>query len=444
MWRVLKGLAWLLACALLVLAAAFAWGRLRPPTETQAQALDVLHQDLRPTQGRNAFPLLWLVNFDVPLDQMDAVYAKELQRATTWLASRPNSSAVEGSVMPGPQVAFPKLPYLTSEEKAMLCSTRDSDCLGKVRAHRDDVRAVLVRQSLRLAHDEALSETDYEWNDMPVSMLAGFPSYGSSMGLWESATALDFVDGRSSQAMQRACSNVMTMRRLHARNNTLLGSMIFAARLQGAVHLFSQMLGELPANEVLPGSCTQAFAPVVEADVDMCAIGQTEFAFASAVASDMQKDEEQWYNRWKWSVQGIQRLWATKYGALCKQVTRAELLADSPITLAGAIENPDVFDWISNPAGVMLTRMGLASFDEYLNRQQDVAASLRLGATVLWLRQTRGAAIPLNERLAQRPAWMRVADDRQLRVSLDGRTMSMNFRSKRSDWPATWPLPAGL
>ena len=74
--RVLKGLGWFVAIALMLGVLAFAWGRLHGPSERQAAALALFDQDMRPTKGRNAFPAIWLSNYDVPPDQVDAVYSQ--------------------------------------------------------------------------------------------------------------------------------------------------------------------------------------------------------------------------------------------------------------------------------------------------------------------------------------------------------------------------------
>jgi hypothetical protein len=52
--RVLKGLGWFVGVVLIVLVLAFAWGRLRGPSERQARALALFDQDMAPTKGRNA------------------------------------------------------------------------------------------------------------------------------------------------------------------------------------------------------------------------------------------------------------------------------------------------------------------------------------------------------------------------------------------------------
>src|SRR5579859_2059676 len=117
--RVFKGLLWAVAALLMALLAAFAWGRLRPPSTAQKAALDVLQKDTRPAQGRNAYPAMWFVGFDVPADRLDAAYAKDGERVAAWYQSfDPSKSAPP---IPGPQADFPALPPLSLQERKALC-----------------------------------------------------------------------------------------------------------------------------------------------------------------------------------------------------------------------------------------------------------------------------------------------------------------------------------
>jgi hypothetical protein len=119
-------------------------------------------------------------------------------------------------------------------------------------------------------------------------------------------------------------------------------------------------------------------------------------------------------------------------------------MADRKFVTSPVNPQPDVFDWASNWVGNVLVQMAAPSFSEYLNRQQDVAAYLRLGATVLWLRETRADGVALALRLAHRPAWMQMAADRELELSSDSSSLHMGLHDKYSKWPVTWRLPKGI
>ena len=423
----------------LLLAVAFAWGRLRPLTETQAAAWATLHTQ-ETMQGRNAYPLQWFADFDVPYDQIDSLYAKDNERIAAWMLSLDSNPAAI-SAPPGPNPPYPALAPLGAD-KNLLCAMRDDDCLGKARAHSQALHTALDRHRKRLERDQALAGYDYAWNDVPSHLFAMIPSYGGSVGLWSSAAALDFVEGRTQQGLESTCTQALTMRRLHARSNTMIGSMIFAARLQGAARLFLQMLSELPPDQALPDSCSLAFAPVVSDDVDLCTVMQEEFA--GFLGADTLKLGRKWYQSWQLSYAGMQRLAAPVYATSCSEATRQQLLSDRRFAVQSINPRPDVFDWISNWAGVVRLDISTLNFDAYYNRQQDTAATLRLAATVLWLRETRNDHRPLDVRLAQRPDWMQVSKDRDLSLSSDKTSLHMGSHGNYQSWADEWPLPKGL
>lgn len=442
MHRALKGLLWAVVGLVVVVMAAFAWGRLRPPTAEQSKALAALQVDSKPPQGRNAYPWLWFVDFDVPADQLDAAYAKDHQRVLAWEASfKPGTGNADA--IPNPSADFPALPKLTKTDRDLLCTWREADCLDKVRTHHDAVNEVLERHRQRLVRDEALSGFDHVWADMPLSPFASIPAFAASKGLWQTAIAATFLDGHPAQAMDAACMQVATMRRLHAHSNTLISTMIFAARLRGAVQLFAQLLAVFPVDEPLPESCTAAFVPVADADVDLCPSIRSEFTQVGS--PEIFGKQEHWYENLSLNAKATQRMLAPRYSALCNASLPERLLSDQRVALATAPPGFDIFDLVSNSAGTILSRIPGPAFDPYLARQQDVAASLRMGAVMLWLRANHDHDSPLQQRLASRPAWMHLADDRHVEVTADGKGLHMDVRDNNTSepWLTTWPLPAG-
>jgi hypothetical protein len=443
MHRALKGVLWAVVGLVVAVVAAFAWGRLRPPTQEQAKALAVLEADSKPPQGRNAYPWLWFADFDVPADQLDAAYAKDHQRVLAWESNFKLGAGTTDPV-PNPQADFPALAKISQVDRELLCKPREADCLGKVRAHRDDVNQVLTRYQPRLARDEALSGFDYAWTDMPMDPVMPMPSFGASMGLWHTSIAANFLDGHTSQAMDAACTQVATMRRLHAHSNTLVSTLIFAARLRGAVQLFVQLLAALPVDEALPASCAAAFVPVTDADIDLCPSIRSEFALVAS--PQLFGKQEHWYDNLSLNAKATQRMLAPRYGALCDASLPQRLLSDERFALATAPPGFDIFDLVSNSAGTILSHIPGPAFDPYLARQQDVAASLRMGALMLWLRETRDRNLSLQQRLAARPAWMHFAADRHVDLTDDGKSLTMNLREQQESnpWPTIWPLAPGV
>jgi len=437
----------------MALVVAIAWGRLRGPTEAQAEALALLHQDLKPTNGRNALPALWLADYDVPADQLDTVFAQDRLRAQAWLAKLPPVGIEPAAFVDAAAGRYAKLPPLSDADKALSCGIHDGDCLAKVRNHRDDVRALLSRNELRLHHEESLANYDYAWSEMPTDVRTPLPPYSSAQ-LWLTAAALDFADGQQAAALNRTCMNALTMRRLHASNNTLIGTMVADARLQAAANLFIQMLGELPVSQTLPDSCVQAFAVVGPEDGDLCPSMPEQFrhmANTLDVAESAARAKGSSLSlSFQYSRDLTLRLAADGYAWACGEGVRTKALADLRFNEYDTpVAQPDFVDRVADPLGYILVEMARPAFGAYINRHQDTAAVLRLAATVMWLRQNHGDGRAIAERLAQRPAWMEVDKDRQLHVAADGRSVHMDYHSPKGHgadkrWPTEWPLPAGL
>jgi hypothetical protein len=443
--RVLQGLGWSVASLLmlLVLVLAFAWGRLRGPNTAQAAALALFDQDMKPAKGRNAFPAVWLSNYDVPPDQIDAVYAANRPLIEKMFSASLSKHAVLTDPIASIAIYYPKLAPLTFDEQKLLCARRDEDCLAKVRAHRMEISALLAKHARRLSSDMAFAGDDYEWNDLPPSFLA-VPPYTSTHNMWLTSAALDFVNGQTRVGLENVCTHALTMRRLHAHNNTLLGTMVAASKLSGAASLFAHMLAELPADQDVPDACAKAFAPVETADVDLCASMQWEFRYVDGIYLMVNKEQIRWWDRLGFSRTITRRQEASQFARMCSDDTRSKLLSDQRFTVGNMPVHSDIVDWVSNITGSVLVGTPQRAYVDYLNRQQDTAATLRLVATILWLEHTRGNGISLQDRLQQRPAWMHMADDRDLHVSKDNRSVHMGQHGLGNADMTDWPLPAGL
>ena len=259
----LRIVAWIIGALLAVLAVAFAWGRLRPPTPAQAETLGLLRPMPMPS-GQNAWPILWLLDYDVPTDRIDAVYAQERAHMRDW-ASRLPASPSTTTVVYKPLVAahYPKRPAIDTAEHKLLCASREDDCLAKARAEGRPLRDLLARQSGRLAQVESMNAAAALWDDLPISnyMYAQLPGFANTEDLLLTATAVDFVDGRQAQALAAVCRQAAGVRRLHAQTNTLITAMIANAWMEADERVLAGMLRELPPGHAVPAECMQAFAP---------------------------------------------------------------------------------------------------------------------------------------------------------------------------------------
>jgi hypothetical protein len=204
------------------------------------------------------------------------------------------------------------------------------------------------------------------------------------------------------------------------------------------------MLAELPADQDVPDACAKAFAPVETADVDLCASMQWEFRYVDGIYLMVNKEQIRWWDRLGFSRTITRRQEASQFSRMCSDDTRSKLLSDQRFTVGNMPVHSDIVDWVSNITGSVLVGTPQRAYVDYLNRQQDTAATLRLVATILWLEHTRGNGISLQDRLQQRPAWMHMADDRDLHVSKDNRSVHMGQHGLGNADMTDWPLPAGL
>lgn len=432
-----KKITWFITAFVLMLVGSFVWGRLRPASTAQAEALTQLQPATRPASERNAWPVYWLLDHDIPDNQLGAAYAQERRRLSDWAASIPpgaDPTAVPEYVSPAAQ-AYPRLPWPDDAQRALLCGLADTDCLAKVRAQAPALRALLAQQQARLVRLRSISPGDALWDDTPATPYAPMPRFGRPESLQLSAAALDFVDNRRTQALAEVCRNVQVARGLHARTNSLIGAMVMISWTDAAERLFAAMLAELPAGEPLPEACPAAFAPVEMADVDLCAVMQREFVWVMGAAAAVAPARQHGWRRLRAALltdmRGLRRLYAPHYAWACRTDVHAAMLADHRQSAASLPKtSPDVFDRVSNPFGSVLTSVGPPDFSSYVNRNLDHAAGLRVTGELLRAHQAGLAGEALRERLA-RELGMPSAGPRSHSFAPDSRHLRMSYYEPR-------------
>ena len=436
MRKVFKAAAWIVRVLLLLLIVAFAWGRLRPPAPAQAEALKRLQPSPAPA-GHNAWATLWLQDYDVPIDRVDAVYAQERAHLQAWLAQLPADATAAPDYVPLAAQGFQKRPSLTADENQLLCSNRDEDCLAKVRAQAVPLHALLARQSARLASLQALTGDDALWDDLSISPQTPLPGFGTAMKLLLTAPALDFVEGRQAQALDAICTQAATVRRLHAHTNSLVGAMVAVAWMDGIERELAGMLAALPPDQVTPSACTQAFASITPADVSLCAPMQREFDLA-AVTAAMPVDPHRvgWFTRLRLrgliDPRGVRRLIAPSFAWACRRDVLAAAFDDRPLSADGVQGvRYDLFDAASNTMGLILARVAPLDYAKYLQRNEDYAAGLRLTAWLLQHRSDTAGAAGWPHRLQQALPALQQGGNRHFAIDPDGRHVWMDYHAKR-------------
>jgi hypothetical protein len=433
MREALKAAAWIAGA----LVGAFAWGRLRPPTPAQAEALRLL-QPAPQSTGPNAWATLWLLDYDVPAaGQGAAVYAQERARVQAWLAQpQPDGASAAEYVSPLAQ-RFARRPPLTPDDNQRLCGNRGEDCLARVRAQTQAVHELLARQSGRLASLRKLARDDVLWDDMPASAYTPLPAFGPPMRLLLTAPVLDFVEGRPAPALDAICGQAVMVRRLHAHTNSLVGAMVGVAWMEHIEQELAGILAELPPGQAIPAACTEAFAPVASADVSLCAPMQQEFEHVvGAAAMPVEKNRAGWFTRLRLRTlidpAGVRRLIAPSFAWFCRQDVLAAAFDDRPLPVDGMPGvRYDLFDAVSNPVGLILARIAPPDYAQYLQRNEDYAAGLRLTAWLLQHRNDTAGAAGWPRRLQQALPALQQGGNRHFAIDPDGRHVWMDYHAKR-------------
>jgi len=374
-----------------------------------------------PREGRNAFALLWLMPYDVADADIERLAADDVREANARVvAGRPL-----GDLAPADR---PRLAALTHADPG-LCRAREHGCLAHVRSNQEATRALVATQARRLARLRTLEQRDYYHYAFPHAPDMPIPAVDPIQRLELSALALDFIDGDRAEAIAGVCRNIATWRRLRHGTDSLIFSMMAVAYVGVAIDLAGDMLAESPIAEPVPAECGEAFAPIAEADVDFCSEAAGESAFAAAVSDDLVARDRSENPRGPLEralfslTYDREQTSATRALALagyCSAEQRARSLADGdgPPPRAGA----GPLACAANLVGCGFDMASVDPYEDYRERLLDMAAKLRLGATVLWLRETRDDPRPLAERFAARPEHLR-SGTRATGIGDDGRSI---------------------
>jgi len=213
-WTVLA----LFIALVVLLAATFAYYRLRGPTEEQKAALALMRKDWRPAQGVNAFPVLFYLHHDVPAERLEAQLAADVKRVRK---EHPEMAApvtldkdANAPAPPSPTLTThaPPLPELTEAEKDTLCERSNQGCLAHVAAQTDAVRAVLAAHPVSVGRAQAFERADFLWNPGDINLhVPIMGNYFDARQLWLSAFALRYLEGDRLGALAATCRNLAAM-----------------------------------------------------------------------------------------------------------------------------------------------------------------------------------------------------------------------------------------
>lgn len=363
------------------------------PSTPEREALALI--DAPPTSvGRDGFAALYTLARDVPAAEQGRVLAEDVRRLN---ASTPGPdgtmTAWTSALLDWPELGS------TREGDPAWCSLRTPGCLERVRSDPQAYAGLLDHNAALLDRVEALADWDHFHNPFPPRFDMPLPAY---QPLTRSLTrdAWRFANGDVEAALAGACAGVSQGRKLIAGGDSLIGSMIGAALVDGNATLLAEMLAELPREHPLPAHCDIAFElPFPTAD-GACramlaegrfATGAMRTQIAAAVAADAAgKDLPAWGMRLLFDPERTAARGAPKFAWYCSQQAGELVAQDQPLFDPAPLASRRSLACASNYIGCILADIAAPAYRDYGLRLQDADARLRTMAALLWLRGQEG------------------------------------------------------
>ncbi|MCC5865577.1 MAG: hypothetical protein JJU31_10695 [Wenzhouxiangella sp.] len=421
--------------------------RALPPTDTEREALTLLSSP--PTfEGANAFSTLWLMLYDVPAEEGDAVMAADIDahrrhHARPW---------AEGNAVPIVSKAATRYRELRpdEEDRQLFCQSSAGSCLDQVRTDPDRIRQLVLRHSTLLDRIASLADHDYVQNLFPPELL--FPTPALQVNLYtKTLHALNFVDGDIDQALEGSCRDLQTWRRLGAHSDTLLMRMIGQAfESRSFAPLLADMLAELPLGHPIPEACLRLAQTAEIDELSICLPMRGEFQFVKATMQnpDFHNDPSadtlsiRWRNRMHslfFSADASVARVAPHYAQWCGERLKSAAIADDP--------SPDLlepkplisFRCLGNWAGCLLTDLTLTAPSAYHLSHLDYGAYRRALAALIWLQQ-HGQDIEYGDTFASLPAELQ-SETRPLHLDLESASIHVELHQVSEHPVFSLPLP---
>lgn len=414
--------------------------RLLGPSDAQKQALAMLAEvNARPARGDNAFALLWLMRYDVPDAQIETIAADDVRRAHALMAAGDNLD----KLVPADRPLLPA----PSNNDPTLCEMHSPDCLARVQANPEATRKRLALYPRSLQRARNLEAKGNYRNAFPATIGSPIPAPGQAQRLRLSELALAWQDGQHTEALAGTCRNISSWRSLRQDSDSLIASMLAVAYMDSAVRLFGDMLSALPSDQTMPADCAKAFAPIVADDVSMCSEMAGEFLLGADSLDQIGRTDNDKPDSYSWLplVFNKQRTLAWRAEQIaddfCHSEVTQQALRDQSIDHQPT--SPAFLDCAANMIGCMLDDLGAPAMLGYSSRLLDSAAHLRLGATLIWLRESEADASTIATRFAARPAPLR-SGERASGVADDGQSIWVANLYQRHDQRFNLPLPAPI
>lgn len=439
-----------LALALL-LAALWTFSRVRGPTPEQREALALFAQArMQEPAGRNAFAAMWLLGWEVPRQDLDAVAAEDAARfnALPPYSDPARTVTADGGYAPFRSIAQERYPDLgpTLDAGPAVCGWNDGGCLETVRAD-EQAYAELIQGAARLVENAefALSLDYHRSAFVPVSN-APIPRYHLARVLM-ARDALWFVQGETDAALGGSCRAISGWRRIGASADSVILAMIAASAIRAHGGLLADMLAELPVGHALPEACNAALEPVRQEEMGICQAMRMEWetvrnsldaAFAASTRT------QRALGRLVFDMDATTALDAQVKGWHCGSDAASQRAADLRLQAPTASErSPWRLECVANPGGCLLIGAVSPAYDVYAWRLQDVGVQIGALRVLAWLRAAADDGRTTRERLAALPEALRMPR-RQVELGSDGASLRVEQYDTRQGGHWSIPLPPAL
>ncbi len=387
MRRVMQWMGGLVSLLLVVVIGLFTVSRLMEPSDAQRAALALLEADDPKPVGRNAFGALWLIEYDVPPEEIEAVVAADMENYRKALTDAASSQVLsnQASVAEG---RFSRHRGEPSDLRS--CGTNDASCLAKVRERRDEYARQIARDRVLVERIRGLAAFGHYRNLLDSHIFPPLPPF-QRLFASHTASALDFIEGRTDDALKTVCTDVETWRRIGANGDNLIFAMIGGAMVDTGARLFADMLAELPLDHPLPPICASAFDPAHVAP-DLCSAMRGEERIARSHMDRFGDEAYPFLRTLLLDVEATRAIMAPVYAQACAEEARRALIDDTPIAYPAVSLSPWQLRCASNYLGCSVMLIAAPLYTPYLHRAQDEQAMIRLVDTLLHLRQQAAAS----------------------------------------------------
>lgn len=402
-------------------------------SDEQQAALDLVEKiKAEPLGERNAYPLLWFLPYDIPVDQLDQAMAEDLERFAEFQQAKDQS---DGFV----SVAESRsLNMNTADEGvAAACYRREGDCLGDVREHLPAVAMELQVQRQRLEREMLLEQYDHVARTFPRALRAPLTVPGGIGGIVRVAAAHEYLTLGADAALQRLCRHTRAWRTLRSNTDVLVIDVLGQVTIAANAALAARILAEQPQWESLP--CLSAFDPLADSELMQCRvmIGEQEWMSiglmeaVDGAESSLDQLQGRMIN-WRHTL-AMSALQKTYYCSDAHRVRIVGRSADPPPP-----EPQCTFaEKLYNPYGCVLMAIAQGLLDPYYLRALDLDARLRLLKVAQWLRAHDDGS-PLGERLRRLPDHLR-SPSHAYKVTGNGRSIGIELLQRLEN--PVWSIP---